>query len=137
METSTEFYILYGFLAFMSLMLSIAVGYLIRLFFVVGKQNGQLNSLVVQFNRLEVKVEENTKAIADGRLELAATSENLQRQIAASSENTQRQIATLSERVTEVRTIIFGINERINLLMRHRHDSVGQMYIVPEETPSA
>ena len=126
METSTEFYILYGFLAFMSLMLSIAVGYLIRLFFVVGNQNGQLTSLVAQVGRLEGKVDENSKAIADVRLE-----------IAASSENTQRQIATLSERVTEVRTIIFGINERINLLMRHRHDSVGQMYIVPEETPSA
>ena len=137
MDISTEFYILYGFLAFMSVIVSIAVGYLIRLFFVVGKQNGQLTSLIVQVNRIEGKVEENTKAIADGRLEIAATSENLQRQIAASSENTQRQIATLSERVTEVRTIIFGINERISFLMRHRHDSVGQMYVVPEETPSA
>ena len=126
MDISTEFYILYGFLAFMSVIVSIAVGYLIRLFFVVGNQNGQLTSLVAQVGRLEGKVDENSKAIADVRLE-----------IAASSENTQRQIATLSERVTEVRTIIFGINERINFLMRHRHDSMGQMYVVPEETPSA
>ena len=136
METSANPYILYGFLAFMSLILSIVAGGLIRLFFIVGKQNGQLNSLIAQVNRLEGNVEENSKNIANGRLEVAALSENIQRQIATSSENTQRQIATLSERIIEVRTLIFGINERINLLMRHRHDSMGQMYIVPEEMPS-
>ena len=125
METSANPYILYGFLAFMSLILSIVAGGLIRLFFIVGKQNGQLNSLEARVGRIEDKVDENGKAIADVRLE-----------IAASSENTQRQIATLSERIIEVRTLIFGINERINLLMRHRHDSMGQMYIVPEEMPS-
>lgn len=136
METSANPYILYGFLAFISVMLTVAVGGLIRLSFVVGKQNGQLNTLEARVGRIEDKVDENGKAIADVRLEIAASSENIQRQIAASSENTQRQIATLSERIIEVRTLIFGINERINLLMRHRHDSMGQMYIVPEEMPS-
>ena len=111
MGISTEFYILYGFLAFMSVILAALTVAVIRLSFVVGRQNGQLTSLNERVGRLEVKVE-------------------------ALAESTQRQIGDLNERVTEIRTLIFGINERINLLMRHRHDGVGRVYLVPEETPA-
>ena len=107
MGISTEFYILYGFLAFMSVILAALTVAVIRLSFVVGRQNGQLTSLNERVGRLEVKVDENTKAISD-----------------------------LNERVAEIRTLIFGINDRINLLMRHRHDGVGRVYLVPEETPA-
>ena len=107
MGISTEFYILYGFLAFMSVILAALTVAVIRLSFVVGRQNGQLTSLNERVGRIEVKVDENTKAISD-----------------------------LNERVAEIRTLIFGINDRINLLMRHRHDGVGRVYLVPEETPA-
>ena len=107
MGISTEFYILYGFLAFMSVMLAALTVAVIRLSFVVGRQNGQLTSLNERVGRIEVKVDENTKAIGD-----------------------------LNERVAEIRTLIFGINDRINLLMRHRHDNLGRVYLVPEETPA-
>ena len=107
MGISTEFYILYGFLAFMSVILAALTVAVIRLSFVVGRQNGQLTGLTERVGRIEVKVDENTKAISD-----------------------------LNERVAEIRTLIFGINERINLLMRHRHDGVGRVYIIPEETPA-
>ena len=107
MGISTEFYILYGFLGFMSVILVALTVAVIRLSFVVGRLNGQLTGLTERVGRLEVKVDENTKAISD-----------------------------LNERVAEIRTMIFGINERINLLMRHRHDGVGRVYIIPEETPA-
>ena len=107
MGISTEFYILYGFLAFMSVILAALTVAVIRLSFVVGRQNGQLTSLNERVGRLEVKVDENTKAISD-----------------------------LNGRVAEIRTMIFGINDRIHLLMRHRHDGVGRVYIIPEETPA-
>ena len=107
MGISTEFYILYGFLAFMSVILAALTVAVIRLSFVVGRQNGQLTGLNERVGRLEVKVDENTKAIGD-----------------------------LNERVAEIRTLIFGINDRINLLMRHRHDNLGRVYLVPEETPA-
>ena len=107
MGISTEFYILYGFLAFMSVILAALTVAVIRLSFVVGRQNGQLTGLNERVGRLEVKVDENTKAIGD-----------------------------LNERVAEIRTLIFGINDRINLLMRHRHDNLGRVYLVPEEAPA-
>ena len=107
MGISTEFYILYGFLAFMSVILVALTVAVIRLSFVVGRLNGQLTGLTERVGRIEVKVDENTKAISD-----------------------------LNERVAEIRTLIFGINDRINLLMRHRHDGVGRVYIIPEETPA-
>ena len=107
MGISTEFYILYGFLAFMSVILAALTVAVIRLSFVVGRQNGQLTGLTERVGRIEVKVDENTKAISD-----------------------------LNERVAEIRTLIFGINDRINLLMRHRHDNLGRVYLVPEETPA-
>ena len=107
MGISTEFYILYGFLAFMSVILAALTVAVIRLSFVVGRQNGQLTGLTERVGRLEVKVDENTKAISD-----------------------------LNERVAEIRTLIFGINDRINLLMRHRHDTLGRVYLVPEEAPA-
>ena len=118
MGISTEFYILYGFLAFMSVILAALTVAVIRLSFVVGRQNGQLTSLNERVGRLEVKVDANTQAIS------------------ALAESTQRQFGDLNARVTEIRTLIFGINERINLLMRHRHDGVGRVYIIPEETPA-
>ena len=107
MGISTEFYILYGFLAFMSVILAALTVAVIRLSFVVGRQNGQLTGLNERVGRLEVKFDENTKAIGD-----------------------------LNERVAEIRTLIFGINDRINLLMRHRHDNLGRVYLVPEEAPA-
>ena len=111
MGISTEFYILYGFLGFMSVILVALTVAVIRLSFVVGRLDGQLTGLTERVGRLEVKVD-------------------------ALAESTQRQIGDIDARVTEIRTLIFGINDRINSLMRHRHDGVGREYIIPEETPA-
>ena len=118
MGISTEFYILYGFLAFMSVMLAALTVAVIRLSFAVGRLDGQLTGLTERVGRLEVKVDA------------------LEVKVDALAESTQRQIGDIDARVTEIRTLIFGINDRINSLMRHRHDGVGREYIIPEETPA-
>ena len=76
MGISTEFYILYGFLAYMS---QVLIGIVVALFWlgsVVSKQNDQLAGISETIGRIEVKVDENTTA-------LKAFANSIRRQFAA------------------------------------------------------
>ena len=43
------------------------------------------------------------------------------------------QVGNLREQVAELKGILLGVNDRIDLLRRHRHDGAGRVVIVPEE----
>ena len=45
----------------------------------------------------------------------------------------EQQLATLSEQVAEIRGMMISLHERMDLLMRHRHDDAGRVVITPEE----
>ena len=67
---------------------------------------------------------------AIGRLEgLIPRVERLEREMAELRE----QVGSHREQVAEVKGILMGVKDRVDLLMGHRHDGVGRVAIIPEE----
>ena len=112
---TSDLYILYGFLAFISLLLVAAVGFLIRIAFAVGRLQGQYNGLSEQMREMNAS--------------LNARIDRLEEQM----NNFREQLADFREQLAEVRGLIRGLHDRMDLLMRHRHDAAGRVVITPEE----
>lgn len=93
MMITAELYILYGFLAFISLLLVAILGALYR----QSRDIGELKSIIPRVGRLE------------------------------------EQMGTVREQLAEVRGLLVAMHERMDLLMRHRHDDAGRVVITPEE----
>ena len=94
---TAELYILYGFLAFISLLLIAILGALYR----QSRDIGELKSIIPRVGRLE------------------------------------DQMGTVREQLAEVRGLLVGMHERMDLLMRHHHDDAGRVIIVPAEEVAA
>ena len=108
---ASELYILYGFLAFISLLLVTLVGFQIRQSFTMGRIVGELRTLSARVERLEVQMVNFREQLADFR----------------------EQLADFREQLAEVRGMMRGLHDRMDLLTRHRHDDAGRVVITPEE----
>ena len=102
--TAGEDYILYAFLAFISLLLVTILGVLYRQSRDIGELKGQFNSLNARMDRFETRMD-----------------------------RFEQQLSTLGEQVAEIRGMMISLHERMDLLMRHRHDDAGRVVITPEE----
>ena len=98
--TTADLYILYGFQAFICLLLVTVIVILVRQSAAIGRLEG----LIPRVEKLEQEVG-----------------------------NLRDQLGDLREQVAELKGILLGVNDRIDLLVRHRHDGVGRVVIVPEE----
>ena len=103
--------ILYGFLAFMSLILVTMLGFLVRLAISVGRIEGLLNGLTARVERLEQEMV------------------NFREQLVYFHE----QLANFREQLAEVRGMMRALHDRMDRLTRHRHDEAGRVVITPEE----
>ena len=101
---ASELYILYGFLAFISVLLVTLVGFQIRQSFTMGRIVGELRTLTVRVERLEEQMVNFLEQLADFR-----------------------------EQIAEVRGMMRALHDRMDLLTRHRHDDAGRVVITPEE----
>ena len=101
---ASELYILYGFLAFISLLLVTLVGFQIRQSFTMGRIVGELRTLTARVERLEEQMV-----------------------------NFREQLADFREQIAEVRGMMRALHDRMDLLTRHRHDDAGRVVITPEE----
>ena len=101
---ASELYILYGFLAFISLLLVTLVGFQIRQSFTMGRIAGELRTLSARVERLEEQMV-----------------------------NFREQLADFREQIAEVRGMMRALHDRMDLLTRHRHDDAGRVVITPEE----
>ncbi len=117
--TSAELYILYGYLGFMSLMLVAMLGFMIWLAISVGRLQGQFSGLTEQMKEMNGN--------------LTARIERLEQQMA----DFREQLADFREQLAEVRGMMRALHDRMDLLMRHRHNDAGQVVIVPAEEVAA
>ena len=53
--------------------------------------------------------------------------------LTARVERLEEQMGTVREQLGEVRGLVLAMHERMDLLMRHRHDDAGRVVITPEE----
>ena len=102
--TAGEDYILYAFLAFMSLVLVTILGVLYRQSRDIGELKGLFDGLSTRMDRFDARMD-----------------------------RFEQQLAALSEQVAEIRGMMISLHERMDLLMRHRHDDAGRVVITPEE----
>ena len=101
---TAEDYILYGFLAFIALLLVTILGVLYRQSRDIGELKGQFNGLSTRMDRFEARMD-----------------------------RFEQQLAAQGEQVAEIRGMMLALHERMNLLIRHRHDDAGRVVITPEE----
>ena len=111
--------ILYAFMGFMGLLQLAILGVLFRLLFVVGRVQGDINGLRGEINGLRGEINRIWEAIAGLRQEVA---------------DLRSQIADLREQVAENRGLLRALHERVDLVMRHRHDEqTGGVILTPTE----
>ncbi|MDE2787448.1 MAG: hypothetical protein OXL37_12400 [Chloroflexota bacterium] len=104
--------ILFAFMGFMGLLQLAILGALFRLLLVVGRIQGDINGLRGENNRI-------WEAIAGLRQEIA---------------DLRTQIADLREQVAENRGLLRALHERVDLVLRHRHDEpTGAVILTPTE----
>ena len=106
-----EDYMLYGFLAFISLLLVTIIAMLFRQSRDIGRLEGQISG-----------IHDQIRGIHDQLSSLTARTERL-----------EEQVASLREQVAEIRGMLTSLNERVDLLLRHRHNNAGRVVITPEE----
>ena len=102
---TTEDYILYGFLAFICLLLvSIVVG--------MFRQSRDISELKGQNAGIQRQLDELSGRV--GQLE--------------------QTVAAQSREIGEVKGLLLALHQRVDLVMRHRHDAAtGQVILTPEE----
>ena len=112
-DITVNAYILYAFMAFQSLLLLLALlGAVLRMLFVMGRMPGEINGLREAIAALAARIDRVEEQIIDLR----------------------NQIAGLREQVGEVRGSLRALHERVDLVMRHRHDDQsGAVILTPAE----
>lgn len=113
METITlADYILYAFLAFMCLLLVAIVVALWRQGRDIGELKGEVRGIHHRIDAVGERVGRLEERV--GRLE--------------------ETVAALGREISETKGLVLALHERVNLVMRHRHDQDnGQVILTPEE----
>ncbi len=111
-DITVNAYILYAFMAFQSLLLLALLGAVLRMLLVMGRMPGEINGLREAIAALAARIDRVEEQIIDLR----------------------NQIAGLRKQVGEVRGSLRALHERVDLVMRHRHDDQsGAVILTPAE----
>ncbi len=116
-EVTVNAYILYAFMGVIVLLLIALLGAVFRMLYVMG-------GLKVEIAALWRAVGEIRQEIASVRQEIASVRQEIA--------DLREQVAQLRERVAENRGLLLNLHQRIDLLMRHRHDAdTGNVVLTP------
>ena len=123
-DITVNAYILYGLIGFLGLLQIATLGAVLRLGFVVGRQQGEISGIHVRIDDLR----DSLISRIDG---LAARIDGL----AARIDQVEEQVANLREQVAENRGLLLALHERVGLIMRHRHDDITGAVILTPTVP--
>ena len=88
--------------------------------------NGRIDGLSGRIDGMETSLSGRIDGLS-GRIDRVETI------LTARIERLEEQMANLREQVAEIRGLLISLHERVDLLMRHRHDDAGRVVITPEE----
>ena len=117
METITlADYVQYGFLAFIALLLVAMVVALIR-------QSGAIGELKGEVRGINLRLDEMSKSHSE-RMDVLTTR----------VERLEDGLSALAREVSEIKGLLLALHQRVDLVMRHRHEpETGQVILTPEE----
>ena len=116
-EVTVNAYILYAFMGVIVLLLIALLGAVFRILFVLGGLTADVAALWRAIGDIRQDIGSLRQDIASIRQEIAELRE---------------QVAQLRERVAENRGLLLNLHQRIDLLMRHRHDeATGDVVLTP------
>jgi chaperonin cofactor prefoldin len=160
--TQADYY-LFGFLGFIVLLLIAILGALYRQGRAIGRLEGQVSAFSQQMREMDERLTARIDDVQSGlttRIEgvqssltarigavengftdridgvqnsLTARIDAVENRLSSRIERLEEQMAALREQVAEIRGLLISLHERMDLLMRHRHDDVGRVVITPEE----
>ncbi len=116
-DITVNAYILYGLIGFLGLLQIVTLGAVLRLGFVVGRQQGEISGIHVRIDDLR----DSLISRIDG--------------LAARIDRVEEQVANLREQVAENRGLLLALHERVGLIMRHRHDDIAGAVILTPTVP--
>ncbi len=116
-DITVNAYILYGLIGFLGLLQIATLGAVLRLGFVVGRQQGEISGIHVRIDDLR----DSLISRIDG--------------LAARIDRVEEQVANLREQVAENRGLLLALHERVGLIMRHRHDDITGAIILTPTVP--
>ena len=134
-------YIIYGFWAFISLVLVAMLAMLFRNTRDIGELRGEFRGIHTRldetnrrFDETNQRIDETNRRIEEVNTNLTNRINNLERRI----ENLEQSVTALRERVAretgEIRGMLQALHERVDLVMRHRHnDASGEVILTPEQ----
>ena len=162
---TAEDYILYGFLAFIALLLVGIVVAMYRQSHDIGELRGQNEGIQRQLAELSGRIGDLSSRMEglSGRMdELTGRVDGLSERVGELSgrigglsgrmdgltgrmdgltgrmERLEQVVASQGAELGEVKGILLALNRQMDLLMRHRHDgSAGQVILIPEEVAAA
>ena len=143
---TTEDYILYGFLAFISLLLVTIVVAMFRQSHDIGELRGQNEGIQRQLTELSARIDvlsERIDRLSERMDELSGRIYNEAGRIdvvlgridalTERMEKLEQTVASQAVELGEVKGILLGLNRQMDLLLRHRHDGpTGQVTLIPE-----
>ena len=127
-EVTVNPYILYSMLGVIILVMITMLGVLFRLLYLFGKMDGRMSA--------------QEKSLAEFRQEVAAhvaRIDNRIDQLGARIDRVQAALAVFREQTSgalgELRGMVMALNQKIDLLMRHRHDAVSRDVLLAPAAP--
>jgi hypothetical protein len=116
-DITVNAYILYGLIGFLGLLQIATLGGVLRLGFVVGRQQGEISGIHVRIDDLRDSLTSRIDSLA------------------ARIDRVEEQVANLREQVAENRGLLLALHERVGLIMRHRHDDITGAVILTPTVP--
>ena len=156
MGTSVDPYIMYGFWAFISLLLITILAVLFRNTKDIGELKGEVRGLHARLDDTNRRIEEMHTSLSSrigevnsnlsSRIEevnsnLSSRIEEVNSNLSSRIENLERVVAALTVQFTqlnrevgEIKGTLSSLTERVGLAMRHRHDDdTGEVILTPEQ----
>ena len=150
METITlADYVQYGFLAFIALLLVAMFVALIRQSGAIGELKGEVRGINLRIDEMSKSHSERTDAMEKSfseRLDamdksfserLDAMDKSFSERLDALTVRVERLedgLSALAREVSEIKGLLLALHQRVDLVMRHRHEpETGQVILTPEE----
>ena len=141
-------YIIYGFWAFISLVLVAMLAMLFRNTRDIGELRGEFRGIHTRLDETNQRITETNQRIDETNQRIEEVNTNLTNRINSVEsriesierriENLEQSVASLRENVAretgEIRGMLQALHERVDLVMRHRHDDAsGEVVLTPEQ----